>query len=155
MGLVLGQLGAVERGLVVFDSFEGLAAPTAADPDCEIAKAPTGTCLGTLEDVSPSFRRLGILDRASLIKGWFSDTLPTTSVGEDAVLRVDGDWYESVKSCLDDLCDKGSPGGIIQLDDCGLGKGARKAVDESFAARAIRPRFERLDCTGRQFLERR
>ena len=82
MGLVLRELGAAERRLLVFDSFEGLPAPTSADPDYEIAKAYTGTCLGTLEDVSASFRKLGILDRTEFIKGLFRDTLALTNVGD-------------------------------------------------------------------------
>jgi len=76
MGLTLKQLGATERTLWIFDTFEGLPSPTADDPDFEIAQFYTGTCLGSIEDVSASFERLGIYDQAKFVKGLFQDTFP-------------------------------------------------------------------------------
>ena len=152
MGLVLKAAGAA-RTLWVFDTFEGIPAPTVADPDHEIAALYTGDCRGGLEEVQDLFRRVGILDRARLVKGMFQDTLPRCDVGAIAVLHVDGDWYESVKACLDHLYDRVSPGGIIQIDDYGHWEGARKAVDEFMAARRITVRLRYLDYTGRQLIK--
>jgi predicted O-methyltransferase YrrM len=153
MGLTLQQLGASERTLWVFDTFEGLPPPTADDPDYDIAKLYTGTCLGTIEDVTASFRRLGIYPQAKLVKGLFQDTLPDADIKNIAFLHLDGDWYESVKTCLENLYDKVSEGGVIQIDDYGFWKGAQKAVDEFFASRSIVPRMKRLDYSGRQFIK--
>ena len=50
-------------------------------------------------------------------------------IGEIAVLRLDGDWYESTKICLDKLYDRVIEGGIIIIDDYGHWVGAKKAVD--------------------------
>ncbi len=153
MGLTLKQLGASERTLWVFDTFEGLPPPTADDPDFEIAKLHTGTCLGTIEEVTASFQRLAILDRTKFIKGLFQDTLCATNVGNIAVLHIDGDWYGSVKACLENLYDKVAEGGVIQIDDYGFWKGARKAVDEFFASRSIISELKRVDYSGRQFIK--
>lgn len=153
MGLTLKQLGAIERTLWVFDTFEGLPPPTADDPDYDIAKLYTGTCLGTIEDVTASFQRLGIYNQTKLVKGLFHDTLPATNIESIAVLHIDGDWYSSVKTCLENLYDKVSEGGVIQIDDYGFWKGARRAVDEFFASRSIIPKMKRLDYSGRQFIK--
>jgi len=152
MGLALARLGA-ERPLWVFDTFEGIPPPTAADPDEAIARLYTGDFRGELPEVRALFERLGILSRTRLVKGLFQDTVPTAAVNPIAVLHLDGDWYESVKVCLDHLYDRVSPGGIIQIDDYGHWEGARKAVDEFLLDRGLRVRLRILDYTGRQFVK--
>jgi predicted O-methyltransferase YrrM len=141
------------RPLWVFDTFEGIPPPTAADPDYEIATSYTGAFRGDLREVTSLFDRLGLLENATLVKGRFEDTIPQSNTGAIAVLHVDGDWYESVKVCLDHLYDRVSPGGVIQIDDYGHWEGARKAVDEFLAARHISGVLRYLDYTGRQLLK--
>jgi predicted O-methyltransferase YrrM len=153
MGLTLKRLGSRDRRLWLFDTYEGLPAPTVNDPDFEIARPYTGTCLGALEDVTASFRRLGIEDLAVFVKGLFQDTLAVADVRQIAVLHIDGDWYDSVKTCLDTLYDKVSDGGIIQIDDFGFWQGARKAVEEFFDERRLAPRLVKVDYSGRQFVK--
>jgi len=153
MALTLKQLGDTERPVWVFDTFEGIPAPTPEDPDCEIAELYTGAFVGTIEEVSTSFRRLEILPQTRLIKGLFDDTLRSANVGPIAVLHIDGDWYASVKTCLENLYDRVVEGGVIQFDDYGYWQGARKAVDEFLANRSISPRLERLDYSGRQLIK--
>lgn len=152
MGLTLSQLGA-ERTLWVFDTFEGLPPPTLDDPDFETAKAYTGKCRGELEEVADLFERFGILANSRLVKGLFQETLPGCPVEEISVLHIDGDWYDSVRVCLDELYDRVSPGGIIQFDDYGHWAGARKAVDEFLREHDIDVPLTRLDYTGRQLIK--
>lgn len=153
MGLALKRLNATDRKLWVFDTFEGLPPPTADDPDFEIANLYTGTCVGSMDDVRASFARLGISGPVELVKGLFQDTLPQTPIETIAVLHIDGDWYDSVKTCLENLYDKVAEGGVIQIDDYGFWKGARKAVDEFFQRRSITANLKRLDYSGRQFIK--
>lgn len=70
-------------------------------------------------------------------KGWFQNTLPGKSkeITKIAILRLDGDWYESTKVCLENLYDKVVPNGIVIFDDYGLYAGCKKAVDEFFVSR--------------------
>jgi predicted O-methyltransferase YrrM len=152
MALTLRKLGA-RRLLWVFDTFEGLPAPTHRDPDFDIARLYTGTCLGTLDEVRGLFERLDILSDSRLIKGLFQDTLPTAEVGPIAVLHLDGDWYDSVRVCLEHLYDRVSPGGVIQIDDYGHWEGARRAVDEFLRDRHLQAPLRWLDYTGRQMIK--
>lgn len=152
MGLTLRQLGS-DRSLWVFDTFAGLPPPTEKDPDYDIARHFTGTCRGELDEVKSLFKRLGIFDRVCFVEGLFQETLPTSSISSIAVLHVDGDWYESVRSCLEALYDRVSFGGVIQIDDYGHWAGARKAVEEFFKERSIQPSLKYLDYTGRQFVK--
>lgn len=152
LGLAMKEAG-LDRTLWVFDTFEGIPPPTRADPDYETAVLYTGQFRGELAEVTSLFDRLGILEKAHLIKGNFEDTIPCCDVGAIAVLHIDGDWYASVKFCLDHLYDRVSAGGIIQIDDYGHWAGARKAVDEFLASRAISAPLRYLDYTGRQIVK--
>ena len=152
LGLALKEFNE-RRTLWVFDTFEGMPPPTAADPDYDIAALYTGSCRGDLDEVTSLFRGLGILENARLVKGLFEDTIPRSDTGPIAVLHIDGDWYESVKVCLDSLYDRVSRGGVVQIDDYGHWKGARKAVDEFLAARCIPGPLRYLDYTGRQLIK--
>lgn len=152
LGLTLKQLKS-SRTLWVFDTFEGLPPPTEGDPDYEIAKDYVGTCRGELEDVENLLRQCGIIQQARLVKGLFKDTLPVSEVQAISVLHLDGDWYESVKVCLEQLYDRVSPGGVIQIDDYGHWAGARRAVEEFQRQRGLTWRLRYLDYTGRQFIK--
>lgn len=149
MGLTLKRVGA-NRTLWVFDTFEGLPEPTRNDPDWEIAKNYTGSCRGEIEQVTSLFEGLEILPYSKLVKGLFQDTLPRSEVREIAVLHLDGDWYDSVMTCLEHLYDRVSPGGIIQIDDYGHWAGARKAVNEFINERCPGVKLSLLDYEGRQ-----
>jgi hypothetical protein len=141
------------RPIWLFDTFEGLPAPTADDPDFEIADLFTGTCQASVEEVQDLFERLQLAEGVHLIKGLFQDTLPPAEVREIAVLHIDGDWYDSVKTCLENLYDRVTPRGIIQFDDYGYWKGARKAVDEFLEKRGIKSPLQRVDYSGRFLLK--
>ena len=152
MALTLRHLGS-RRNLWLFDTFEGLPAPTSKDPDFELAALFTGTCLGTLDEVRGLFERFKVADDVHFVKGLFQETLPLAPVSQIALLHIDGDWYESVRACLDSLYDKVVPKGVIQLDDYGYWQGARKAVDEFLDERGIQAPLQRLDYSGRFFIK--
>jgi hypothetical protein len=152
LGLAMKDCGAA-RTLWVFDTFEGMPPPTRDDPDFDVAVRYTGRLRSELTEVTALFERLGILQTARLVPGRFETTVARAEVSKIAVLHIDGDWYQSVKVCLDHLYDRVSPGGIIQIDDYGHWEGARKAVDEFLAARRIRGELHYLDYTGRQLVK--
>lgn len=83
-------------------------------------------------------------------KGWFQDTIPASlaEIDKIAILRLDGDWYASVKVCLENLYDKVSPGGLVIIDDYGLYEGCTKAVDEFLQGRNIKTflSYSRVHC---------
>ncbi|WP_314591470.1 TylF/MycF family methyltransferase [Paenibacillus terrigena] len=109
-----------DRQVWVADSFEGLPAP-----NDELYPQDKGMDLSTidflkisLEQVQENFRKYDLLDeQVRFLKGWFKDTLPTAPMNKIAVLRLDGDLYESTMDSLTSLYHKVSPGGFIIIDD--------------------------------------
>lgn len=138
IALVSGKYGD-NRHLWLFDSYEGLPDPTKQDFEggktgSHVRPLPKGSCLGTIEEVRDLlFRRQGLPEeRITLVKGWFQDTLPSTRTKIDsiALLRLDGDWYESTKTCLENLFGRVSDGGFVILDDYFSCFGCKRATDE-------------------------
>ena len=131
-----------ENKIYGFDSFEGMPPITKEDIDKYNKSCPikdfgkVGDNLsGGIENVYNTFNLLNLnMNNTKLIKGFFQDTLQIQEnideIGEIAVLRLDGDWYESTKICLDKLYEKVINGGIIIIDDYGHFIGAKKATDE-------------------------
>jgi hypothetical protein len=136
MAVCLERLHSDKR-VHVFDTFEGLPPPTAADPDYASAMEWVGKCRGDLDDVQKLFDALGVLPRAVFVKGTFDKTVPCGGPPRIALLHLDADWYDSTRVCLDHLWDRVSPGGIVQVDDYGTWKGCRRAVDEFFEQRGF------------------
>lgn len=140
------------RRMFCFDTFEGLPPPTSGDPDYERAVDWTGKCGGTVEEVDALFRRVG-LTNYHLIKGKFQETLSATNTDLISVLHLDGDWYDSTKSCLDNLWDRVAEGGIVQIDDYGAWQGCQRAVDEFFGTRNIDVRLYYVNPTARRLIK--
>jgi len=153
MGLASKELGMHARKLWLFDTFEGMPMPEAINPDFDIAKSYTGECRGTLEDVSSLFAELELLDRTVMVKGLIQNSLPNSKLKEIAILHIDTDWFESVKTCLEQLYDRVEPGGIIQIDDYGHWEGAKRAVDEFLETRSITQSLNVIDYSGRQLIK--
>lgn len=80
-------------------------------------------------------------------KGWFQDTVfdAAKTIGPIALLRLDGDWYESTKVCLEAFYDKVTPGGFVIFDDYLAYDSCKKAVDEFFDKRGVKPFLIRYD----------
>lgn len=68
-----------------------------------------------------------------LVKGLFQDRLYVDSAV--ALAHIDGDWYESVKVCLERIEPHLVSGGVLVIDDYYHWSGCKKAVDEYFAGR--------------------
>jgi O-methyltransferase len=132
MGAVIKQFG-YQRRMWLFDSFAGLPEPTVADGAAARAQYKKDRGLSSVEDVKIALRQLSVdQDLVSIVPGWFADTLPSSvdKIKQIALLRLDCDWYESTKTCLNNLYQLVVPGGYIVVDDYGSWAGARKAVDE-------------------------
>lgn len=153
MALALQCLRA-QRRMWLFDTFSGLPEPTAADPDYAIARNYTGLYGTAADEIRASFVRLGIAtDNIEFVPGLFQQTLASSRVSQIAVLHVDGDWYESVKTTMEAFYDRVSPLGIIQFDDYGHWLGANKAINEFMSQRAIKVPLEYIDFSGRRMIK--
>jgi O-methyltransferase len=142
--------GDTSRTVWVADSFEGLPKPDPKYPADNDDKFWTFDALRvSLEQVKENFARYGMLDdRVKFLKGWFKDTLPTAPIEKLAILRLDGDMYESTMDGLKALYDKVSPGGFIIVDDYYCVKGCQTAVDEFRDERRIRDEIFNIDGMG-------
>lgn len=124
--------GEMDRKVWCCDSFEGLPKPNAelypADADDELWKQELGV---SVEQVKENFRKYGLLDEnINFVKGFFSETMPAVPIEKLAVLRLDGDMYESTIVVLDNLYERVSPGGYVIIDDFGMIEGCDKAVHD-------------------------
>ncbi|WP_284163374.1 TylF/MycF/NovP-related O-methyltransferase [Frigidibacter sp. SD6-1] len=141
-GLTFQMLGAPRR-LWLYDTFEGMTAPTELDVDLNGATAAslmetygdeTGWCYASLEQVEKNFMDAGLsTDNVNFVKGDVLETLKTDVPEQISILRLDTDWYESTRLELEQLYPRLSPGGVLIIDDYGYWSGSRKAVDEYFA----------------------
>ncbi len=151
------------RRLFMYDTFEGMNAPTEDDATVsgeaavkllkkENREKDAGGvwAYSSLPDVKQAMKQTGYNeDLIHYVKGKVEDTLPQILPGPIALLRLDTDWYESTKHELTHLFPLLVKGGVLIIDDYGYWKGARKAVDEYFTANHIPILLNRMDDTGR------
>ncbi len=152
--LMRGILAANEirdRKVYVADSFAGVPPPR---PDVYPADRDLRLDLSTelvvsLAEVKENFRRYGLLDdQVVFVEGLFSKTLPALDAGPFALIRLDGDLYESTSIALRCLYPRLSPGGFLIVDDYGVIKACRQAVDDYRAEHDIDAAINWIDRTG-------
>ncbi|MGH9227176.1 MAG: TylF/MycF/NovP-related O-methyltransferase [Acidimicrobiales bacterium] len=150
---VLASRGVTDRRIIVADSFEGLPPPSEEFPADAGAEFHTHPELAvSLEQVRANFDRFGLLDeQVVFLKGWFRDTMPLVDAEALAVLRLDGDMYESTIVPLEHLYDRLSPGGWVIVDDYHLMAACREAVQDFLAARGIDAPLHDIDRVGVYF----
>lgn len=148
---LLAAYGETARRVVVADSFVGLPPPKPAEfPADEGDNHHTFRQLAvSVEEVQANFAAYGLLDgQVEFLKGWFRDTLPGQKGRPWAVVRLDGDMYESTMDGLMNLYDGLSPGGFIVIDDYGAIPACKSAVDDFRALRGIVAPIAWVDWTG-------
>lgn len=154
--------GANGKKIHCFDSFEGIPMPSNRDnqmpgirnltPD-EIEGLPepgkqtlrsSGATVVSLEDfkqnIAHAFTGLPA-PNLCIYKGWFEDTVPKNRIEKIAILRLDGDLYNSTLVCLQHLFKKVIKGGIVIIDDWQL-PGCRAACDDYFNSIGYQPRYQ-------------
>lgn len=119
-----------------FDSFEGMPPPTAEDGQHALDWVGDDPSAVNASDYDACLRYLHSAgypgQKIHLVKGWFHKTLPAnkSAIGPIAILRMDGDFYESTKTALEELYPQVVSGGMVIIDDYGSFEGCKKAVDE-------------------------
>jgi hypothetical protein len=142
-----------DRKVIVADSFEGLPPPAAGYPADRDSKLHEFAELAiSLEDVRGNFRKFDLLDdQVVFLKGWFRDTMPAVPSARLAVMRLDGDMYESTIDPLVHLYDRLSVGGWVIIDDYGFVPGAKQAVHDFLDQRGLSPEIHDIDGAGVYF----
>jgi len=163
----LQELGVSDRDVHLFDTFEGMTAPTEHDVSeheqpalstWREAEQARSTPWGELFD-SATFSEAGVrqtllatgypAERLHLVRGAVEQTLPARAPEELALLRLDTDWYASTRHELHHLYPRLVVGAPLLIDDYGHWGGCRQAVDEYFSTCVPPVLLQRIDYTGR------
>ena len=151
MRAILKSHGVTDRTVFAADSFEGLPKPDEGaypvdqgDPHWTFNELAV-----SLEQVRANLARYGLLDeQVQFLKGWFKDTLPRAPIERLAVVRLDGDMYESTMTAIEALYPKLQPGGFLIVDDYGAVPGCKQAIEDYRARWGITDPIETIDWTG-------
>jgi len=151
MKAILRAYGVQDRNVWVADSFQGL-----PPPNVELYPADQGADLTVykelaipLDEVRANFERYGLLDdHVRFLKGWFRDTLEHAPIQQLAVMRLDGDLYESTMDGLRYLYPKLAVGGYVIIDDYGCMACCRQAVQDYRRTHNIHDPITAIDWTG-------
>lgn len=151
MRAILKAYNDTERKIWVADSFEGL-----PPPNVEKYPADRGLNLNkikflsvSLEQVQNNFKKYDLLDsQVVFLKGFFCDTLADAPIQQLALLRLDGDLFESTMDALVNLYPKLSPGGFVIIDDYGVIGACRAAVAQYRLDNDINEPIQKIDGVG-------
>ena len=148
---VLVANGDYQRKIYVADSFEGLPPPKADlyPADSDITLHLFKELAIPVDEVKANFARYDLLDAGVVfVKGFFEDTLPNLNAGPFAVIRLDGDMYESTIVSLVSLYPKLSRGGYVIIDDYGAVEACRQAVHDYRDRERITAEIHGIDGIG-------
>jgi O-methyltransferase len=150
MRAILKAHGATDRVVWAADSFEGLPAPDVEkypeDRGADWHLRPL-TEVG-VDMIHRNFERYGLMDdQVKFLKGWFRDTLAPAPIERLAILRLDGDLYESTMDALVPLYPKVSQGGFVIVDDYNLPM-CRKAIHDYRDKHGIQDTIIPIDDAG-------
>lgn len=157
------KLGVNDRELYLYDTFEGMTAPTEADEshnsekalslldrDKKNKQASVVWAYSSIEEVKRNIETIKYpAQNIHFIQGDVLKTIPHKIPSSIALLRLDTDWYESTKHELEHLYPLLMNKGVLIIDDYGFWKGSRKAVDEYFKNIKQPVLLNRMDDTGR------
>jgi len=140
-GMIAGIASLIgkKKHYYLFDSFEGLPPVDSIDGD-EAYKwqsdknSPSyfDNCKAEMNFADAAMKMaLGDSTNFQIIKGWFIDTINSDSIKDSiAILRLDGDWYESTMICLVNFFPKVVTGGLIIIDDYHVWEGCTRAIHD-------------------------
>ena len=151
MKAVLAAAGDTDRAVWVADSFEGLPVPDGEryPADAHLDWSGVKALKVGADAVRANFDRYGLLDdRVRFLEGWFCDTLPDAPIEQLAVLRLDGDLYQSTMDALVALEPKVSSGGYVIVDDYAGWESCRAAVEDYRSTNGITAPITKVDWTG-------
>lgn len=135
----------LDRKVWLLDSFEGMPRPNVDCPQETVDYSDMKGLAVSLDEVQQNFERFGLFGFARFVQGWLKDTLPTFDCPTIAVLRLDNDYYESTKLCLEKFYDCVPVGGYVIVDDYDCVPGCNLAVDEFLRSRSINPVLNRMN----------
>lgn len=148
----MAELLGKDRKYYLFDSFEGL--PEVKEIDGEAARKWQenkedpwyfNNCKAEISYAEKAMK-LADINNYRIVQGWFSETLPKFNVDEEiAILRLDGDWYDSIIQCLNYLYPSVAKGGLVVVDDYYIWDGCSRAIHDYLSSHNLPDRVHQLD----------
>ncbi len=153
MRAVLKAYGVEDRLVWAADSFEGVPPPRPGEISSRyrqpVALHTYDELAVSLEQVKSNFERYGLLDdQVRFLEGRFRDSLPDAPMERLAIVRLDGDMYESTMDGLVHLYPKLSVGGYLIVDDYGALPRCRQAVHDYREAHGVQEEIRPIDWSG-------
>jgi O-methyltransferase len=153
------ELGATDRDLYLFDTFETMPPPGEHDKDVWGEHAAV-TFQAALDSPvyayipQEAIRELMVgtgypEERLHFVKGMVEDTIPGHAPELIALCRLDTDWYESTAHEMQHLYPRIAGNGILLVDDYGHYMGSKRAVDEYIEKEGLVILMNRIDFSGR------
>jgi O-methyltransferase len=164
VALTLLRLGEIRR-LWLYDTFSSMTLPGSEDMDFQGRAAKDLMALedpecskiwakSSLAEVQAALNETGYpAEQIQFVAGPVENTIPHQAPESIALLRLDTDWFQSTSHELVNLWPRVVEGGILIIDDYGDWVGAKKAVDEYFVHRGLRPLLHRIDSSARLVLK--
>jgi len=142
----------LDKKVYGFDSFRGLPKPDTKYP------ADSTDIHYTFENLSVSKKAViknllkydVNLNDVTLVEGYFSDTTAKFQPNKIAILRLDGDMYESTWTCLKNLYSKVSLGGFVIIDDYNIPQ-CKLAVEDFIKLQNLEVNLVEIDSNGIYF----
>lgn len=157
---------APNKEIWAFDSFEGIPLPSNRDDQMpgirmlsvnEQKKLPApgeqelissgATAVSVFDFMNHVTNAVGEHSNLHISLGWFEHTVPKFEGEKIALLRLDGDLYNSTLVCLKELFKKVVKGGCVIIDDWTL-PGCRAACDDYFNSINYSPNYQFISTTA-------
>jgi O-methyltransferase len=149
MRAVLKAYNVSDRLVWIADSFEGLPPANEQKYPQDAGFVQYTELAVSVDEVKSNFEKYGLLDdQVRFLKGWFKNTLPHAPIQKLAVLRLDGDMYESTMDAIINLYPKLSIGGYLIVDDYGAIPACRPAIHDYRESQSIQEEIRQIDWTG-------
>ncbi len=127
------------KQLHVYDSFAGLPKKTSIDHSVIGEQFKAGELFATKSQLITNFKKAN-LPLPVIHKNWFSELSPDALPARISFAFLDGDFYDSIKTCLQLIERRVSKGAVIIIDDYHSQQlpGVARAVDEWTASTKLR-----------------
>lgn len=148
--LLANELLDTDRGIWLYDSFQGLPSPSEKDTliddifDLGSIDKYEGTMMSPKSEVERRLKDIGFpKERSHLVVGFFNNSPEISGPDSIAFAYIDFDFYQPIIDALGFVNQRMPVGGCIIVDDYGFfSAGAKTAVDEFIAENKASWKFE-------------
>ena len=162
IAMTLARIGAVDRKIYMYDTYEGMPKPSDRDVnlsgvsaqdkwDERVSQDGMSNYLNSpLDEVKRNVSMAEYPDENLVyVQGMVEDTIPEHMPDTISLLRLDTDLYESTYHELAHLYPAVVNGGVLIIDDYGHWRGSREATDQYIREQNLPIFLNRIDYAAR------